>query len=100
MIQLLEILKTLESKYCKLVNSTSCHTSNSCLKFCGDFLENALLGLSSGNEINISFIVKQIRLCIIDNSRNCRYSQALLGMASMWNSTSSSLYKQILSEGC
>ena len=28
-----------------------------------------------------------------------RYSQALLGMACMWNSSSSSLYKQILNKG-
>ena len=36
---------------------------------------------------------------MVANSKSRRYSQALLGMACMWNSSSSSLYKQILNEG-
>ena len=95
--QLLEILNLLERKYCELVNGPS--SNKRCLEFCADFLEKALPNLSAENEIEISFIIEQIRLCVIDNSRDRRYSQALLGMTSMWNSTSSTLYKQILNEG-
>ena len=74
--QSLEVWNILESKYCELVNSTSCHSSNSCLEFCADILENALPGLCSENGIKISFVIEQIRLCVIDSSRNRRYSQA------------------------
>ena len=91
-----EVLKLLELKYQNITK----HTENvSTLGFSTDMLENVTADCTEENGVELHFLIEQIRLYTVENSTGRRCSHALLGMACMWNSSSSSLYKQILNEG-
>ena len=49
-------------------------------------------------ESNCFFLQNRLD-CAVENSKSRRYSKALFGMTCVWNSSFSSLYKQILNEG-
>ena len=88
-----EILKFLQSKHEEGVDIVDT------LELYADLIENTVTNFNEQTAVKLNFLVEQIRLCTVKNPKNRRYSQALLGMACMWNSSSSSLYKQILNEG-
>ena len=68
------------------------------VEFCVHLLEGLLINDESKAR-KFSSICEQLRLCSTPpNGR--RYSSDLLACSVLWENTSSSLYKQIISEGC
>ena len=55
--------------------------------------------LNQDHNKKILFIIDQLRLVLIDEPRQRRYSADLLAMACTWSSVSPALYRQIISDG-
>ena len=66
------------------------------MKFCVELLEKLDLNDTSQRQ-KVSFISEQLKLCLVPSHAR-RYSPSLSACSVLWENTSPSLYKQILSE--